>query len=576
MRLCRRMVSATFRHPAARFAVALSGLCFLTGPIRAQVYVTSDTTLDTEINDLVIVGEDSFGLPFPGVQVGVVTGARLTAGLNAFNASTIDMTGGILDTVLARDSAVNISGGSVEFTLEGMNSAISVSGNANVGNILDDYASSLTVSGGALGYAVLRGTATITGGTFSDTFATLEARGNGVVSVEGGSYASGFLVFDNGTLTVRGSGLASSVLETGIAHYDASTTLNYLANRYSLQGTLADGTAIDTEVQLAGGVTGNGAALTFSGIATGTLAPDLYVTADGNVSAVLNDVYVGVNQASTLLTSPTVIVDGAADLARLTALNSSQVTVFGEVRDTVFARDGSHVDIRSALGAVIAGVAVSDSASATIRSGNVDNLSVRDTASVVVSDGGILVLSASGLSDATVNGGVIDRIVAQENALVSINGGFVEEAVAYDTSVIEVRGGSIGELVAVGATITMTGGTVANSTLVNLRDTFGQYGLFQLLGSDFVVGTNGVEGTYDDGNLVWSGVYWTLTGRLLNGDILDTRYFEADGELVRPRFRFEEGYLLLGRISAPEPGSLALLGFVGLPVLTRFLRRSRR
>lgn len=198
---------------------------------------------------------------------------------------------------------------------------------------------------------------------------------------------------------------------------------------------------------------------------------------------------------------------------------------------------------------------------------------------------------AVGTSTMKVTGGVINgALVAQGNGSIYVSGGSIADINAQGTGIVSITGGTIGQLEAEGSTslLNVSGGTINGnlfaggffSTNIVVNITGGIFthdiladesstitisgGLMPPLSSGCylenensavirLIGTgitfsNPMAGTGQGGA---AGTFFTLTGVLANGDVLNTHYFEpVTGETAPAR--------LVISAAAPEPGTLPL------------------
>ena len=161
-------------------AVAALGLFALAPAANAQVFISTDTTINHAINDDVFVGEDSNLNPF-NPTVGIVTGGDISGAL-----------------ILVNNSVVNMSGGSVGSSVQ------------------TNVTSTFNLTGG-----------TILGGIgLSD---------NSIANISGGSIPDGMTVYQSSTLNFFGTGLNATLIDPN--------DVNGFSD-YTLSGTLADGTSL--------------------------------------------------------------------------------------------------------------------------------------------------------------------------------------------------------------------------------------------------------------------------------------------------------------------------------------------
>ena len=166
----------------------------------------------------------------------------------------------------------------------------------------------------------------------------------------------------------------------------------------------------------------------------------------------------------------------------------------------------------------------------------------------------------------------IPFIQPQEFSTVNLSGG----SIASDGFVDSIDHGTVnftGGVFTVpifgdGGAYNISGGIFDNTTFVNSGPLFNlDYSDFRIFGT-YISVTNATAGTYTDNfGDNFDGVFWNLKGRLQNGDLLNTRYFEVNGSLSGP----------VRLTIVPEPGAAAFfmgIGcFGGLCLLSRRRRK---
>ena len=134
----------------------------------------------------------------------------------------------------------------------------------------------------------------------------------------------------------------------------------------------------------------------------------------------------------------------------------------------------------------------------------------------------------------------------QENATATIAGGSITGFLeTLGASHVTVTGGDIAEVRLLGtSTVDISGGHIGPHTLYGLSAS----ATVNLFGTGFVF-ANPTAGTFNGS----SGYYWDVTGTLLNGDTLSTRYFDTSGNTNAPQG------LQINPATVPENGTLTLL-----------------
>jgi hypothetical protein len=109
-------------------------------PASAPVTISSDTTIDTTINDNIHVVGTAHVTIVAGASIGgnvialnsstvTVTGGSISGGLRAFDTSTVTVSGGSIASLVAADSGtVNVTGGSIGQVVSRLSSTINISG----------------------------------------------------------------------------------------------------------------------------------------------------------------------------------------------------------------------------------------------------------------------------------------------------------------------------------------------------------------------------------------------------------------------------------------------------------------
>jgi hypothetical protein len=242
-------------------------------------------------------------------------------------------------------------------------------------------------------------------------------------------------------------------------------------------------------------------------------------------------------------------VDGR--LAHVSALDSSLVTIDGEVSRDVLVYDSAGVTMNS--GIVEQSLLAFDTSTITINDLGVvkGNLLARGSSTVTMNGlvfkgvwGG---LSTLGSSTLTMNSGYLGSLSTRESSAVTMNGGQVSRtAEVTDSATFTMSGGtlSIGGRAFGSSMLTISGGTVNllleafdSSTIEMTGGTLGDYGtgsgylaawdssVVAIEGTNFAVDTGSGPETVPDGDL--SAQSGTLTGTLTSGDPIDYRFHQG-------------------------------------------------
>lgn len=191
-------------------------LCCYTG-VEADTYFPTDATINYEVFDYAIIGQDATGNNF-SPTVNLILGGSVDGLLQSYNGSVVKMSGGSIDSgVITNDnSGFTMSGGSVNSLVYALNS------------------SALKISGGTITDAVQvqdDTTLVMSGGNVS---LDLMASGNSLVNLSGGRFGGDFFAFDSSTINFRGSNLTDQLNSVMDGYSD-----------YTLSGKLLDGTSLN-------------------------------------------------------------------------------------------------------------------------------------------------------------------------------------------------------------------------------------------------------------------------------------------------------------------------------------------
>lgn len=254
----------------------------------------------------------------------------------------------------------------------------------------------------------------------------------------------------------------------------------------------------------------------------------------------------------------------AADIT----FNHDGIIQAGDSWESVYVYDSppSHTTVNMTGGAVTNHLYIYNASTFNMFAGQMLNLGINDQSVVNISGGLVGNLGISNSSQLTISGGSVTGVVQYAN----------------NSSQLIMSGGSVGQLLT-GGKLTMSGGSVngflqvSNGGKVNISDGFvkelNTYGnsqttisggsmeqLFNNNSSQIIIdGFNfAINGSPVGYETITSSVspYWaTLTGTLLNGDIINTQFLVKDSASI---------------ILVPEPTTFVLLGLSGL-----FLHRYR-
>ena len=468
-----------------------------------DIFVQTDQTVKGFYNNVNIGIDDTFSTKSsPTVTI---ADGNDTVFVNTFGGSTTNITGGVIRGGLSvsDQSKVNISGGS------------------NTGGL----------------FIYNDGAANVTGGDISGG---LYAYNNAAITLSGGTLDFIGDFQQNSTLTLKGGGFAADGTTSRYfdpnAGYDGLTGggTNYAAGgSFHVTGTLADGNSFD-QTFTAGGYTGGGAEIK---VVAPVAAPDLYLTQNGDVNTFQNRVVIGRSADGNTNTSPMVNITDGADTGGVYVGNNSVLDVLG--------------------GVVHGRINVGGNADVNVSGGTIASVYQYEPgdSKITVSGGSIAYLVPA--NALTVTGGDITTIDTYSGARVNIFGGNITNVWGFGPNgYINILGGSVSNIIGYGQPFNLYGGNIGSGSIINL------YGSpFDLFGMGFSI-TNGVAGTANGRN----GVWWDVTGTLQGGQEINTRYFEANGNLTGPSN-------LTTTAAAPEPGTLALMV---LPFAAALAYRRRR
>lgn len=208
MLTCTRLILLTMVAGLMPFAVT---------PVQADTYFPGDATINYEVPDYAIIGQDALGNNF-SPTINLITGGSVDGILQTYNGSLVNMTGGTIGNgVITNDTSIFVkSNGSVNGLVYALNS------------------SALKLQGGTLTDGVqIQDTATLamSGGSVS---LDLMASGNSLVDMSGGKIGGNFYAFDASVIKFHGTNL-KEVLNSAMDGY----------SDYTLSGTLMDGTSLN-------------------------------------------------------------------------------------------------------------------------------------------------------------------------------------------------------------------------------------------------------------------------------------------------------------------------------------------
>lgn len=443
-------------HRSRHFVAAVLSICGLVGyaapPAAAQnLYVTANRTvaggnpINGGVNGFVVVGANSGNTPFPGV-VADITGGTITDYVAARNQSTVNISGGTIGQLsdgsviytgleIRGGSTINLTGGTIQsfvtvgpmFGDDGTVNTFNMSG-GTVPYIFNNGGGVVNITGGSIASApgfvqgvvanYGNGTVTVTGGTMNLISGLDSAGGGGTINF-GGTASTDRLYVTTGTANITGGTIGAGGVQvqgTGVANFtgsgltinntgthgffDPNFYQNFITADYSITGTLAGGTAINTTITAGADFTNDGASATFNAAA---LAPDLYVTTDQTVSSIYNNVYVGIDETFSNPADPTVTLADGFDTVELQTQSASATTMTGGVvHDFAFVTENSQLTV---TGGEIQGAAVAlDNATITVSGGTIGFLEGDGNATLSVSGGNIGGYYLSGTSTLTFQG----------------------------------------------------------------------------------------------------------------------------------------------------------------------------
>ena len=532
---------------AGLFAVTFAtALAVFASPARAQdLYVKSDSTVNSAY-DNVYVGFDNASNPFPNVTAAITIGATI-GHFTADNGSTVNMTGGTVTAGDLYNSTANFSGGTITGEISAYsNSSVNVSGAATLDSLYISGSSNAILGGGTVNLLNLYGTGTVTGGSLSAAN-----------------------VRNAAALTVTGNTLAAT--KTGsFGYYDATVSANRIIDRFNLTGNLTNSDAINASINAASQVTGNANTLTFAGSDSATIADDLYISDSGAPSGIYSGVVIGYDSGFVNATSP--IVTGGADFTAgdLSLYNTSDVSLTdSDITHSLNLHDTSTAIVDSTSD--ITSVTTGDHSNLTIGANTLSDVQASGDSTLEVGYGNITHLASSGNSATFLDSGA-----GVQNADVSDTATLYSFADISNLSLYggeaNIYGGSVGEIYGTGGTLNLYGGIVAPNTLYNLNGNTGLASLFNIYGTSFGFGNIGTQDFYSHNGTTYKGIFWDLAGVLSDGTALSTHYFEANGDLSGPHFITINGGIALSGVSAPEPGTFALV-FLGSLAIYRKRRR---
>ena len=259
------------------------------------------------------------------------------------------------------------------------------------------------------------------------------------------------------------------------------------------------------------------------------------------------------------------IVTGAFLNGDLRARGDSRTTIYGG-NFTHFANGyplsgltlAQTAQVRLAGNVRFAVAVVDDQATLQMDAGQVDGIQVHDTARARVTGGLIQSQNFPSIAEAYGAGARLELSGGQTSGVVRVAGG----------GAVSVSGGSYNNLLAYNGLIEVAGGLSELGGRLGTGNT--GLGRFMFYGSDFVL-SNPVAGAYYDPTywLSAAGVFYTLTGTLLNGQYISASYFEEGLSLGQaPR------NIGFSTSPVPEPAGGAMLA-LGL-LLLAFLRARTR
>ena len=214
---------------------------------------TIASAIDTDFNFVGFAGgsyDDDFNrnfFPPSSPTVNVIDGASIPNGLDINNSSIVNITGGSLGFTVANDhSRVNVSGGSTSFLLAVDNATVDMTqgsvddlelqgyrGTVRGGTVITKLVanSQSSMFGDVLGSCIVD----VTGGNIAGE---LDAYNSGILNLYGGQLGGDLYAAHGGTINIFGVGLTTSLLD---AHVNNRYSL------YSLSGTLSDGAPLNNK-----------------------------------------------------------------------------------------------------------------------------------------------------------------------------------------------------------------------------------------------------------------------------------------------------------------------------------------
>lgn len=578
-----------------------TGFNTLTGPFTLTVGSALDGTTSAVItssgNDYPIgapntgyyFGLNTFGSNSTNIAGGYVFYSR------GFDTSTTTVSNSTVSFVQGQDnSAVNILSGDIHYA-EGFGSAtISIFG-GSVSNAVGYQNSAVSIFGGTVhdARAYENSTINMTGGTISQTFF---AGDTSTANVSGGLFNGGIVLFSDTTLNLTGN-FATAVGNEYLYYFDGD---NHLVRDYTITGTLGDGTVFQQTIKAAANSVSLGTNnIQLRGNAF-DVAADRYVVNDESVTGNYNAVVIGRSGDGATSTSPTVDLQSGLNTAHVTVHNDSEVTVEGGfIRNRLTALDTSAVTITGGdaesvigydestinfLGGEVGTIRIFDNGEANISGSNLstaysngssvmnfaggDNnfANSDDTSEINLVAGSLGYIRAEGSSSVNILGGNVDSLEQYDNSIGKISGGTLTNLYAFDNSSVDISGGSVTDIFGFdNSTITITGGTISQNTL-----RFFDAATLNLFGTDLGFTSTG-SGSDDNGT--YTG--YSLSGVLQDGqsisgvslyDYSNAGSWTGGGN----RLSFVSNVAVV-----PEPSTLGLMGMM-LCAGTAVLLASRR
>lgn len=278
-------------------------------------------------------------------------------------------------------------------------------------------------------------------------------------------------------------------------------------------------------------------------------------------------------------------ISGGTIDALVAASNNSTISITGgEINDDVLVGDNATVNISGGttnyyvVGGDTSTINVSGDANSAALWGYYDSIiNVSGNATVgelIAYDDSVVNISESatldfvgGVANSTVNisGGIINfEVVGAQNGTINIFGGIITTASGYDNTVFNITGGFITDVFADGNSMfNLSGGWISASTIYQLTDT----ATINLYGTEIVY-SNPIAMNFEASpGEFYSGVYYDVAWTQGNGTVINTRYFDANGDTGAAT---PQGIIFT---VVPEPGTFALilpvLGVLGLVVARR-------